>query len=88
MGTNPTNADIIREVREVKETVTEHDKLIKEVYKWMVERIAVEKYQERFTGNGKGSTLNKEFVSVVLKFLTVLSAILGIVYLLVKEVVG
>lgn len=85
----PTNADLLREIKDVQNTVTKHDKLITEVYDWMIGQVAIAKYQEgrKFT-NGSNNSLNKEFVSVVMKFIGVITALLSILYLIVKELVG
>lgn len=87
MAKQPTNSDLMREVKDVQATLVKHDKLITEVYDWMVGQVAIAKYQEG-RKNGGSLNLNKEFVSVVMKFLGVITAILSIVYLLAKEIVA
>lgn len=56
---------------------------------YMIGQKAIDDYKNKSRSNGTGTTmnLNKEFVNVVIKFLGVVTTILGILYFTIKELV-
>lgn len=86
----PTNSDIYRKLSTVEQSqgsmlkmIEDHEARIRPLENWKIAYEAAVKALEGVPSRNLNS-LNSDFVKVVLRFLTVITALLGIVLLLVQ----
>lgn len=100
MAERITNSDLMKEVRGIHKILEDHENRLRQWEQFKIAYdaadAAVAKYKQehtevaRIAGKATGlfsEGINKDFVNIVLKFLGVVTSMLGILYLLVKSLV-
>lgn len=90
----PTNTDIFRKLTDVEKNqgsmlkmIEDHEARIRPLENWKIAYEAAVKALEGMPGR-KVTDLNDEFIKIIFKFLTVVTTLLGIIYLLIKQLTG